>query len=55
MDHEIGSIEAGKKADFAVLEEDPYAVLPDDVKDIEVWGTVFEGQVFPVARASSGR
>ena len=57
MDHEIGSIEAGKKADFAVLEEDPYAVLPDDVKDIEVWGTVFEGQVFPVAPtgASSGR
>ena len=57
MDHEIGSIAAGKKADFAVLEEDPYAVLPDDVKDIEVWGTVFEGQVFPVAPtgASSGR
>ncbi|MED5563069.1 MAG: amidohydrolase [Gemmatimonadota bacterium] len=48
MDHEIGSIAAGKKADFAVLEEDPFAVSPDDVKDIEVWGTVFEGQVFPV-------
>jgi len=48
MDHEIGSIAAGKKADFAVLEEDPFAVPPDDVKDIEVWGTIFEGQVFPV-------
>ena len=48
MDHEIGSIVAGKKADFAVLEEDPYAVLPDDVKDIQIWGTVFEGEIFPV-------
>ena len=48
MDHEIGSIAAGKKADFTVLEEDPYAVSPDDVKDIPVWGTVFEGRVFPV-------
>ena len=48
MEDEIGSIRAGKKADFAVLEEDPFAVSPDDVKDIEVWGTVFEGQVFPV-------
>ncbi len=48
MDHEIGSIAAGKKADFVVLEEDPYAVALDHVKDIRIWGTVFEGQVFPV-------
>ena len=49
MDHEIGSIAAGKKADFAVLDEDPYGVPLDHVKDIRVWGTVFEGQVYPVA------
>ena len=55
MDHEIGSIAAGKKADFTVLEEDPYAVSPDDVKDIPVWGTVFEGQVFPVVSTPSVR
>ena len=55
MDHEIGSIAAGKKADFAVLEEDPYAVPLDEVKDIGVWGTVFEGEVFPVLDASPSR
>ena len=49
MDHEIGSIVAGKKADFTVLEEDPYAVGAKGLKDITVWGTVFEGEVFPVA------
>ena len=45
---EIGSIRAGKRVDFAVLEQDPYAVDPDDVKDIKVWGTVFGGELFPV-------
>ena len=47
-ENEIGSIRAGKKADFAVLEQDPYEVRPEKLKDIVVWGTVFEGEVFPV-------
>jgi hypothetical protein len=34
----------------AVLEEDPYAVEPIKLKDVLVWGTVFEGAVYPVAR-----
>jgi len=51
MDHEIGTIAAGKKADFVVLDEDPYAVPLDHVKDIRVWGTVFEGRVYPVVAA----
>jgi len=50
MDHEIGSIVAGKKADFAVLEQDPFDVGAEGLKDIPVWGTVFEGQVHPLAR-----
>jgi hypothetical protein len=43
----VGSIRAGKMADFAVLEEDPYSVEPTRLKEVEVWGTVFEGKVFP--------
>jgi predicted amidohydrolase YtcJ len=43
----IGSIRAGKRADFAVLEEDPYSVEPMDLKDIPVWGVVFSGEIYP--------
>lgn len=49
MDHEIGSIEAGKFADFAVLSESPLDVDPMAIRDIEVWGTVLGGQVFEAA------
>jgi len=45
-EHEIGSIKPGKKADFTILEQDPLAVAPDKLKDIPIWGIVFEGQVF---------
>jgi predicted amidohydrolase YtcJ len=40
MDHEIGSIECGKFADFTVLDESPLDVDPMKIKDIPVWGTV---------------
>lgn len=43
MEDKIGSIEFGKQADFCVLEADPLAMNPDDIKDMPVWGTVFEG------------
>ena len=43
LDDEIGSLEAGKKADFAVLEEDPLTVDPLAIKEIGVWGTVLVG------------
>ena len=46
----IGSIAPGKIANFTVLEEDPYAVDPAKLADVPVWGTVFEGAVYPVAR-----
>lgn len=51
MDHEIGSIETGKWADFAVLDDSPLDVDPMAIRDIKVWGTVLAGQKFP---ASSG-
>ena len=47
MDHEIGSIEAGKFADFAVLHDDPLTVDPARLKDIGVWGTVLGGRPHP--------
>ena len=49
MDGEIGSIETGKKADFAVLEDDPTACEPAALKDIPIWGTVQGGRVFAAA------
>ncbi|MGD8521251.1 MAG: amidohydrolase [Desulfobacterales bacterium] len=47
LDHEIGSIEFGKKADFCVLEADPLEIDPEELKDIPVWGTIFAGQPNP--------
>jgi predicted amidohydrolase YtcJ len=46
LDGEIGSIEAGKHADFAVLEDDPTEIDGADLKDVRVWGTVQAGRVF---------
>ena len=48
MEHEIGSIEVGKKADFTVLEADPTAVPLAELRDVPLWGTVFEGRSFPL-------
>lgn len=45
LDAEIGSIEAGKQADFAILGDDPTAVDPMALKDVPVLGTVHGGQV----------
>ena len=41
---EIGSIRAGKRADFTVLKQDPYSVGVENLRDIPIWGTVFEGR-----------
>jgi len=49
MDDRIGSIETCKRADFAVLEDDPTKVAPEALKDIAVWGTVQGGRIFEAA------
>jgi predicted amidohydrolase YtcJ len=46
LDAEVGSIEVGKFADFAVLEDDPFAVDPVELKNVGVWGTVVGGVPF---------
>ncbi|NRB16354.1 MAG: amidohydrolase [Rhodobacteraceae bacterium] len=45
MEAEIGSIETGKIADFAILGADPTAVDAQDLKDVPVLGTVSGGVV----------
>jgi predicted amidohydrolase YtcJ len=47
LDHLIGSIEVGKLADFAVLDDDPLTINAAELKDIGVWGTVVGGRDFP--------
>ena len=46
LDGEVGSIECGKRADFAVLEDDATQVPAAALKDVRVWGTVQGGRVF---------
>ncbi len=46
-ENDLGSVAAGKIANFTVLEQDPYQVAPMRLKDIPIWGTVFEGRLFP--------
>ncbi len=45
LDHELGTIQAGKLADFVALADDPNDVDPIEIKDIAVHGTVVGGEV----------
>ena len=48
LETEIGSIEAGKRADFTILESNPLTTTPEDWPDIEVWGVMLDGDIRPV-------
>lgn len=54
MENEVGSIDIGKRANFTILNEHPYQVKPGQIKDIVVWGTVFDGSLFPVDKTAQG-
>jgi predicted amidohydrolase YtcJ len=45
VDDKVGTIETGKFADFVVLEDDPQAVEPMQIKDIGVVATILGGKV----------
>ena len=46
-EHDIGSIRAGKRADFVVLAEDPMTAAADALRGIKVEATVFSGTAYP--------
>ena len=47
LESDLGTVEAGKLADLAVLDKDPYEVGVEGLRDIKVWGVVFEGRKVP--------
>lgn len=47
LESDLGTVEAGKLADMSVLNKDPYEVGVDGLRDIKVWGVVFEGRKVP--------
>ena len=51
LDEELGSIDVGKRADFAILDDDPLTVPPAKLKDVGVWGTVLGGKIFEAPKA----
>lgn len=50
MEDELGSIRPGKKANFTLLDRNPYEVELEQLAEIEVQATVFEGRLFPLER-----
>ena len=44
-DSEVGSLEIGKRADMVVMSQDPTAVDPDYIRDIEVQQTYVDGHL----------
>jgi hypothetical protein len=49
LEDEVGTIAPGKRANLTVLDDNPLAVDPMKIRDINVQGTVMEGRVLPVA------
>ncbi len=48
---EMGSIEIGKRANFAVFDVNPLKADPRSLKDIAARATIVDGRVFPISKA----
>jgi predicted amidohydrolase YtcJ len=55
VEDKVGTIEPGKFADFAVLDEDPQTVPELKIKDVVVFATVLGGKVIPVSETRKAR
>lgn len=55
VEDKVGTIEAGKFADFTVLDSDPQVVPAMKIKDVRVFATVLGGKVIPVSTTKSPR
>ncbi|QWD91923.1 amidohydrolase family protein [Polynucleobacter sp. MWH-Braz-FAM2G] len=55
VEDKVGSIEAGKFADFAVLDADPQTVPVNNIKNVGVYATVLGGKVIPVSETKKPR
>jgi predicted amidohydrolase YtcJ len=53
LEDRIGSISVGKEATFTILEQNPFRVAPEKLKDIPVDGTVYKGTYWKNTRAAS--
>ncbi|HAQ22659.1 MAG TPA: hydrolase [Acidimicrobiaceae bacterium] len=50
LDHEIGSLAAGKLADATVIDGDPFAMDPAHWPDIGIEATMLSGRVYPISQ-----
>jgi predicted amidohydrolase YtcJ len=55
VESKVGSIEAGKFADFTVLNADPQTIPVAQIKDVAVHATVLGGRVIPVSETKQPR
>ncbi|WP_117232608.1 amidohydrolase [Vibrio maerlii] len=54
LESEVGSIDIGKRANFTIMNQHPYEVEPMAIKDIEIHGTVFNGNVIESSNKARG-
>lgn len=47
-DRELGSVTPGKRADLTVWADDPTTAPAEQLKDLELWGTVLSGRLQPI-------